>query len=187
MQQQENEGVLTPDMVAYLRRNAIEEELGEVESLTELKAIWCHWSAEALDCTNDPATMAMVRENLHRVKALPPVPPENEEEKLKKLLADLERIKMNQRPKTPVRRAGKRYRLLKVEVDWSTKPQVLALMHIISAHAKPGEVMEEDKILSMLEANEAILNTRQGAKRIWDYYKGDHAQGLVAHGNLEVL
>jgi hypothetical protein len=70
-------------------------------------------------------------------------------------------------------------------VAWSTKPQVHAIARILEAHAKVGDVLDEAAIVEMMEANVKVLDTRQGGKRIWDYYKGNHAEGLTAHGNVE--
>ena len=72
-----------------------------------------------------------------------------------------------------------------MEAEWSTKPQVHAILQILGAHAKPGDVLDEADIVKMMVENEHVLQTRQGGKRIWDYYKGDHAEGLMAHGNVE--
>ncbi len=89
--------------------------------------------------------------------------------------------------KTKQPRYGRKYQLLNAEVTWTGKPQVHAVMHIISAHARPGDVLDEEEIVNMMIANESILDTKQGGKRIWDYYKGEHNQGLVAHGNMKRL
>lgn len=88
---------------------------------------------------------------------------------------------------TPVRRVAKKYKLLKTDVSWTNKPQVHALMSILAAHLEVGDVVAEDEIVKMMVANEAVLATRQGGKRIWDYYKGTHNDGLIAHGNVEVV
>ncbi len=84
-----------------------------------------------------------------------------------------------------VPRAGRKYKLLKKDVSWTTKPQVHAIMAILSAHMEEGETVDEADIIEMMVANEAVLRTRQGGKRIWNYYKGDHTEGLMAHGNVE--
>jgi hypothetical protein len=60
-------------------------------------------------------------------------------------------------------------------------------MAILSAHVEVGDVLDESTIVEAMEANVAVLETRQGGKRIWDYYKGNHAEGLRAHGNVEVV
>jgi len=85
-----------------------------------------------------------------------------------------------------MRRAGKKYRLLKFDVSWSTKPQVRAIGAILQTYASVGDVVEEEKIVEWLDAHRTtILNSVQPAKRLWDYYKGDTAEGLLAHGNIE--
>lgn len=89
--------------------------------------------------------------------------------------------------KPPVRRATKKYKLLKTDVSWTNKPQVHAVMAILTAHMEVGDVVGEDAIVKMMIANEDVLATRQGGKRIWDYYKGTHNDGLIAHGNVEVV
>lgn len=84
-----------------------------------------------------------------------------------------------------IQRGGRKYKLLKTDVAWTTKPQVHAIMAILHAHMAVGDTVDEADIVKMMVANEAVLRTRQGGKRIWDYYKGDHNQGLAAHGNVE--
>jgi hypothetical protein len=171
------------------RTTAIENELMEVATLPELKAIWCNWQAEALDVASDPLCSLMLRSTLTRLRLFPvEQAPEQSmtgvpaEQRLEELLAKLAKVRAAAKP---VVRAGRKYKLLKTEVDWSTKPQVHAVMHILSAHLKPGEVADEADIVRMMVENEVILETRQGGKRIWDYYKGDHHEGLVAHGNIQ--
>lgn len=89
--------------------------------------------------------------------------------------------------KPPVQRATKKYKLLKTDVSWTNKPQVHAVMAILAAHMEIDDVVGEDEIIEMMIANEDVLATRQGGKRIWDYYKGTHNDGLIAHGNVEVV
>jgi hypothetical protein len=89
--------------------------------------------------------------------------------------------------KPPVSRVSKKYKLLKTDVSWTTKPQVHTLMAILTAHIEVGDVVDESEIVKMMIANEDALATRQGGKRIWDYYKGTHNDGLIAHGNVEVV
>lgn len=89
--------------------------------------------------------------------------------------------------KPPVQRVTKKYKLLKTDVSWTNKPQVHAVMAILTAHIEVGDIVGEDAIVKMMIANEDVLATRQGGKRIWDYYKGTHNDGLIAHGNVEVV
>ena len=110
------------------------------------------------------------------------------EAKVAELLAQVEALKSGAKAKLPVQpvvRGSKRYKLLSDDVSWSTKPQVHAVMAILRAHANVGDVLDESTIVEAMVANERVLETRQGGKRIWDYYKGDHAEGLMAHGNVE--
>jgi hypothetical protein len=88
--------------------------------------------------------------------------------------------------KQPVRRSGKRYRFLKDSVDWSSTPQVHAVMEILKTRYKVGDLMEESDIVDLMDENVAVLATKQGGKRIWDYYKGKSDRGLLTHGNIEV-
>lgn len=87
--------------------------------------------------------------------------------------------------RTAVARTSRQYKLLKDDVSWSTKPQVHAVMRILMAHMSVGEVVDEADIVRMMEQNEGVLATTQGGRRIWDYYKGNNAEGLQAHGNVE--
>ena len=172
------------------RLESIEEELEEVAELPELKAIWCHWQAEWPDVANHPTCAVLIKQAVRRVKLATPVQPEmSSKEQLKDLLKQIEELKASQpaavaAAQPPVRRSTCKYELLKTDVTWSTIPQVHAIMHIISAHAKPGDVLDEADIIQMMEANVAVLQTRQGGEKIWKYYKGDHDRGLTAHGNL---
>lgn len=176
---------------------AIVEELAEVQTMEELKALWCFGQFE-----NNEFADAMFVDNFKvavaRLRAMRPAEIEVKENameqevdlatKVAELMAQIEALKAGAAAKPPVKpivRGSKRYRLLKVEVDWSTKPQVHALMQILGAHAKPGDVLDEADIIRMMVENEVVLQTRQGGKRIWDYYKGDHHEGLVAHGNIQ--
>ena len=111
--------------------------------------------------------------------------------KIQELEAQLAALKAQPAPAPPVplkvARGLKKYRLLKTDVSWSTKPQVSALMAILSAHVEVGGTLDESTIVAAMEANVAVLATRQGGKRIWDYYKGRGADGLLLHGNVEIV
>ncbi len=148
------------------RLNGIAEEIGECESLAELKTLWCmggdYWDADFTKLFKLMSHVLRDQTPVKEVKAAEVV-----------------------KPTRVARTNNNQYRLLKVEVGWSTKPQVHAVMQIIAAHAKVGDVLDEVKIVEMMVANEAVLQTRQGGKRIWDYYKGNHAEGLRMHGNVE--
>jgi surface antigen len=84
-------------------------------------------------------------------------------------------------------RSSKRYKLLKFDVSWTTKRQVHVIAAILEAHAKVGDVLDESEIIEMMEANVAALETRQGGAKVWKYYKGNSDDGLMAHGNIEVV
>lgn len=170
---------------------AIREELLAVETLPELKAIWCDWQVDAPDAAGDLECNLMLKSTLQRLQLFgpevteaPAVVEKSDREKLEELMAQLQELKDAKPPVQPVVRSGRKYQLLKMEVDWTSKPQVHAIMHILGAHGKPGDVLDEGDIVEMMIANEKVLETKQGGKRIWDYYKGDHHQGLAAHGNV---
>ncbi len=173
------------------RLTAIRDELLEVEHLPELKAIWCNWQADAPEVAGDVECSLMLRSTLSRLRLFNKeeiVVEKTQEEKLTELLHQLEATRAQTKPPVQrVARGGRRYQLLKMDVGWSTKPQVHALMKVLSAHAKEGDVLDEDHIIRMMVENEAVLQTRQGGKRIWDYYKGDHHEGLLAHGNVRKI
>lgn len=160
------------------RLTAIREELCEVENLPELKAIWCNWQAEAEEVANSMECQLMLRSTICRLRLFTDV-----KEEVKEVV---EQAKQEVR-RTAGARCSAKYVLLSTDVGWSTKPQVHALMQILGAHVKPGEVVGENDIVNMMVANEAVLATRQGGKRIWDYYKGDHMEGLAAHNNVKKL
>ena len=115
------------------------------------------------------------------------------QEQLAELIAEIAKLKaapahqvVPARQVAPMMRGGKRYRLLSFNVGWSSTPQVHAIARILSAHAKEGDIMDESDIVKAMEANVDVLATVQGGKRIWDYYKGKHDRGLMAHGNIEL-
>lgn len=78
------------------------------------------------------------------------------------------------------------YRIDKVEVDWTEKPQVVAIMQVIGAHVQPGAELLESNIVEMLVANYEVLGAHspERARKAWEVYKGDHELGLTAHGNI---
>lgn len=170
------------------RMKAIQEDLMECEGLPELKAMWCNWQAEAPDVASHPLCTLMVRSTINRLRlfAKPPVQGVGEvQEQLNEMVHNVAEARaMNVGAWNQKYALNKKYVLLKKDVAWSTKPQVHALMAIIGAHANEGDVLAEYDIVNMVEANKEVLNTRQPAKRIWDYYKGDHNEGLMAHGNM---
>lgn len=86
----------------------------------------------------------------------------------------------------PKLRRSKNYRLLKADVSWSTTPQVHAVARILQSVVPVGGVVSEEEIVAAMEANVALLDTCQGGKKIWDYYK-NRSFGLQAHGNIEVV
>ena len=163
---------------------AIVEEIHEVETLPELKALWCFGQAEN-NGYGDARFVAHFKQVWHHLPTNPPVyqgvgeEPMDVEEKILQVQQQLDVAKQ------PVG-GGRKYRLLSKDVSWSTKAQVHGVMAILSAHVAVGGVLDESTIVrAMVENERAVLMTRQGGKRIWDYYKGDHAEGLVAHGNVE--
>lgn len=167
------------------RFDAIIEELAELNSMEELKALWCFGQAEGNEY-GDAACVPYFKGAVERLRKEKPVEQvEDVQAKLTALLQQLEELKGVKSAAVPIVRSGRKYRLLKVEAEWSTKPQVHAILQILGAYAKPGDVLDEADIVKMMVENEHVLQTRQGGKRIWDYYKGDHAEGLMAHGNVE--
>ena len=180
---------------------AIAEELSEVETIPELKALWCFGEHEQ----NVYATsncVPLFKAAIARLRAQTQTPEQQgcvEEvvvdnaallQKLAELQAEVERLKAQStatvQPQPQIKRAGKRYRLLKFDVSWTTKRQVHVLAAILEAHAKVGDILDEEAIIEMMEANVAALDTKQGGKKVWDYYKGESESGLRAHGNIEL-
>jgi hypothetical protein len=171
---------------------AITEEILGCQDLKELKALWCFGQSnnneygDAQFVPDFRAAAARLRSK--EEVAMPNV--ESLEAKVAELLAQVEALKSGAKvdlPVQPVVRGGKRYRLLSTDVSWSTKPQVAALMQILAAHMKVGDVLDEATIVQACITNEHVLQTRQGGARIFAYYKGNHAEGLMMHGNLEVV
>ena len=174
------------------RMEAITEEILDCQDLKELKALWCfgqHEDNEYGDAQFVPDfKAAAARLRSKEEVAMPKV--EDLEAKVAELLAQVEALKSGAKvdlPVQPVVRGSKRYKLLSDDVSWSTKPQVHAVMSILRAHVEVGGVLDEAMIVEAMVANEAVLETRQGGKRIWDYYKGRGADGLLLHGNVEIV
>ena len=182
------------------RMQGIAEEIKGVETLSELKALYCFGQSnnnEYGDAQFVPHFKDAVARLRNQVKEEVPMETMNLEARIAELLAQVEALKSRtvndqnksgttaQPPVKPVVRGGKRYRLLSTDVSWSTKPQVRALMEVLAAHVEVGGELSEDTIVEAMVANERVLETRQGGKRIWDYYKGTHCEGLMAHGNVE--
>jgi len=162
------------------RIQSIREELLEVEHLPELKAIWCNWTAESSDVANDALCQLMLRSTLCRLRLFAEQPTEAPQ------AAAPPQTLVRPVAKQVVSRgsSNRKYVLLKKEVTWSSKPQVLTIMAVIGAHAEVGDVLEEEHILRMLEENKELLNTRQKVERVFAYYKGNDNGGLQAHGNI---
>jgi hypothetical protein len=169
------------------RIKSIIEELAEVQTMAELKAVWCHWQAEHQDAANAPQITAALKEAVRRLRQVPVKEEKPPQEELAGLLSQLAALKakLPAASRPPVVRGTRSYRLLKKEVTWCDIPQVKAIMEIVGAHMEVGDVREESEIVQMLEANPQVLQTRQGARKIFDYYRGNHAKGLEAHGNIE--
>lgn len=167
------------------RYNGIVEELAEVASMAELKALHCLGQAE----NNEYADASFVHDFKVAAKRLKGQEVPTDVAALEAEVARLQAMLAPTPPTPPVRvsRGSKKYRLLSDDVSWSTKPQVHAVMAILRAHAEVGSVLDESTIVEAMVANERVLETRQGGKRIWDYYKGMHAEGLRMHGNVEVV
>ena len=166
------------------------EELAEVASMEELKALWCFGQTESNEY-GDAALVPHFKVAVARLKNAEVVPVTKIEEleaKVAELSAQIAAPKSDAPAKPPVQpvvRGSKKYRLLSTDVGWSTTPQVHALMAILGAHVEVGGTIAESDIVAAMEANVGVLATRQGGKRIWDYYKGK--EGLSMHGNVEVV
>ena len=174
------------------RMEGIVDEIREVADLSELKALWCfgqHEDNEYGDAQFVPDFKAAAA-RLRSKEEVAMLNVESLEAKVAELLAQVEALKSGAKvdlPVQPVVRGSKRYKLLSDDVSWSTKPQVHAVMSILRAHVEVGGTLDESTIVEAMVANERVLETRQGGKRIWDYYKGNHAEGLRMHGNVEVV
>ena len=163
------------------RIKAIHEELQEVQTMAELKSIYCFGQSEAEGGDYaDAEFTAPFKAAVAKMRLVPKEPEMTLADKVASMLRDL--------PKPPVQRgprASNKYRLLSTDVSWSTKPQVGTLMRILGANAKVGDVLDEEHIVEMMVQNESVLKTKQGGKKIWNYYKGMHFEGLEMHRNVE--
>jgi len=173
-----------------LRIESTVEDLSSVETVNELEAMLAD---EPESYSNHVEIEAAVQATRYRL-ALPPAeltPLQLLERQVAALQAQIAGMlgaakpPVVQSPQPPVKRASRKYVLRSFDVKWSTKPQVHAIASILEANFKVDEVVAEDEIVSAMEANVAVLDTRQGGKKVWNYYKGDSADGLLAHGNIE--
>lgn len=178
------------------RRIAIYEDFADAETRAELKNLWQQMQDDAPDCSVDPEVVLKFKSALARIRLIKEVTVEVPEElsieqkleMLKKQLDDMlaaNAAVLSGGVTRVTKSSNKKYRLLSTDVGWSTKPQVHALMGILSAHAETGAILDEDHIVDMMVSNENVLQTRQGGRKVWNYYKGDHMEGLMAHGNIE--
>ena len=155
------------------RKVSIVEEVLEVETRAELKALVCDlWASDENRDYVDHEVVGAIKCALSRLRLNPPVQGVVEEPV----------AVVRKEADRPVFRAKAKYRILRMDVGWSTKPQVKQIMEAIAARAAIGDVLEESEILEILAGN---VETRQPIKKIWDYYKGDWTEGLEAHGNIE--
>lgn len=162
------------------RINAVVEECLEIETLEEVIATYAQWVEDKTGCDQHPACQEAIGLAFERVLMAPR--PFYQERGLPLLGAV---AKPHQEPPV-LPRVSKKYRLLKTDVTWTTKPQVQGIVRILAAHVKEGETFTEEEAVGMMEANKHLLsNTRQTCERLFRYYKGDHAEGLEAHGNIE--
>jgi len=175
------------------RMVGISEDIQEAQTLAELKALWCFGQHED-NGYGDAQFVPEFKVAVSRLRKSEKEEPKMEKDelvaKLHELLSQLGGLDIRPEAKPPVRtvsRGSRKYKLLSFDVGWSTKPQVHAIAAILAAHAKVGEVLDNEAIVEMMEANVGVLGTRQGGRKIWNYYKGDWVEGLTAHGNIEPL
>lgn len=119
--------------------------------------------------------------------------PETSEEKIARLEARIQQLEQEKtQPKidrSKVERIGNRYKIVTLDLTrWGTKkPQVHALVKILAREFGVGKEVAESEIIEAVEKHASELRTRQEPKRIWQYYKGDHSDGLTAHGIIEKI
>ena len=168
------------------REKAMVEDVLESETVAELKALWCMPCDGGQPYAESPASVLAIKAVLPTIRATCRV------RKIEQEIAALATSEPSQPQEVnmgrKILRGGKRYKLLKEDVSWTGKDQVHVLMQILMANFKIGEPIDEADIVAAVEANVGpgkVLQTVQGGKRIWDYYKGDTFDGLQAHGNIE--
>jgi len=161
------------------RMEATIEDLREAESVAEIEVYEELLQHE--DFRLDPSITMLIEEKKRQIGSDPI-------KVLAQYAIELEELKRGDAlpvRQVTVRRSTKQYRLLKKEVEWSTTPQVHAVMLILCSVVEVGNVVGEDLIIEAMELNREVLQTRQTGKKIWDYYKSGSI-GLLAHGNIEV-
>lgn len=191
------------------RKNAIIEDVVEATTLEELDALVKDLEQSEPDALKDDEVQAMVSLKLDTLGAPVVEPPVVAEKTIEELQAELAAIQAKLASIPPVQTEPRavspkvvssvpvvakktkviRYRLLSTNVGWSTVPQVHALMAVLvhGLELKVGDVFTNEQAIAAAELNVKVLNTKQTGKRIWDYYKGNSAEGLMAHGVIEKL
>jgi len=165
------------------------DDIDEAESMSELEALLRDVESEYKDALEDSDIQeALTHSRARLARATVPTVETGQNEmsdRLVQLQQQLIAMQIAATPKVAIVRSTRSYKLLSFDVKWSSKPQVHAIMQILSASFKVDDVVDEAIIVDAMEQNRHILQTRQTGKKIWDYYKGDHAEGLLMHGNVE--
>ncbi len=166
------------------------DDIDEAESMAELEALLDDVRKEygELDDSDIVESITQSRARLAHATVPTVVASQNQmSDKLLELQQQLIHMQIAAQPKVAVIRSTRSYKLLSFDVQWSTKPQVHAIMQILSGNFKLNDVVDEAVIVDAMEQNRHVLQTRQTGKKIWDYYKGEHPEGLLMHGNVEKL
>lgn len=152
-------------------------DMRDVESREELDAMISNFE-ESISSNED--VMNVYNEMCETLK------PETVEDKIARLEARIKELeaKKTSEPKVAILRTENVYKINTFDLSkWGTKkPQVHALITILKKICNVGDEVPESKIVAAVEEHQALLRTRQPAKRIWQYYKGEHTDGMTAHG-----
>jgi hypothetical protein len=163
------------------RKQATIEDIREADSIAELDAYQGLLDSGEYREVGDDEDVRM--EVASRRIVLGRISPIDELRKLQQQLDRLQAAPTNE-VRVSIPRAPRKYRLLKREVEWSTTPQVHAIVRILAENWPVGEVVDEDRIVEAMVLNRDVLETRQEPRRVWDYWKNG-TFGLLAHGNVE--
>lgn len=159
-------------------------DLRDVETREELEAMIQNFDESILENEDVKNVVEEMRTQFE------PETPETRIAKLEARIRELEAQKNEPKVDRPkVERIGNRYKIVTLDLTrWGTKkPQVHALVKILGKEFGVGREVDESEIIEAVEKHAADLRTRQPAKRIWQYYKGEHTDGLTAHGIIKKI
>lgn len=178
-------------MLTSVQALGLMDDMDDARTIDEVEAIVNQVVEDYGNVFQDPDLIECLRLNRDRLSLTTIAREQSSQNEMVNKLAQLQQqlaaMQIAAQPKVAVVRSSRSYKLLSFDVKWSTKPQVHAIAKILEANFGLNEVVDEGIIVEAMERNRHILETRQTGQKIWNYYKGDHSEGLLMHGNVEKL